>query len=356
MPERIVQLTQEVSQVAKARVKDIQEVTRRTKIIAINAMVEAARIGSAGKGFSVVAQEVGEISEQINGIANDLQDKLSSRVKELDTHGKNLVAHIRGARLIDLSTNMIDIIDRNLYERSCDVRWWASDIALVQALEEPGSQNSSYASDRLSTILRSYTVYLDIWILNTSGQVIAHGAPDKYPSATTLQASSEKWFQEALRTRSGQDYAVADIAKPPIFNQTVATYATAIRQGGRDNGASIGVIAVFFDWQKQAQAVVDNVRIAAEEKSQSRCMILDANYKVIASSDRKGELTETFPLRTEGVKCGNYHDGLGHVIGFSQTSGYETYAGLGWYGAIQQTVGDYSTMKSITKALNNSAA
>ncbi len=30
-----------------------------------------------------------------------------------------------GERLVDLALNAIEIIDRNLYERSCDVRWWA---------------------------------------------------------------------------------------------------------------------------------------------------------------------------------------------------------------------------------------
>jgi hypothetical protein len=44
------------------------------------------------------------------------------------------VAQIRGSRLPDLSLNAIDIIDRNLYERSCDVRWWATDSAIVDEL------------------------------------------------------------------------------------------------------------------------------------------------------------------------------------------------------------------------------
>jgi hypothetical protein len=48
--------------------------------------------------------------------------------------GHRLVAQIRGSRLPDLSLNAIDIIDRNLYERSCDVRWWATDSAIVDEL------------------------------------------------------------------------------------------------------------------------------------------------------------------------------------------------------------------------------
>src|SRR6266571_2758733 len=37
----------------------------------------------------------------------------------------------RGERMVDLALNAIELIDRNLYERTCDVRWWATDSAVV---------------------------------------------------------------------------------------------------------------------------------------------------------------------------------------------------------------------------------
>ena len=126
MPERIIGLSQEVSELARKSVDGIQRVTSRTKMLAINALIEAAHAGDAGRGFAVVAKDVGEVSEQINRIAESLGEQLTCRATELDTLGKGLVANIRGQRLTDLALNMIEIIDRNLYERSCDVRWWKS--------------------------------------------------------------------------------------------------------------------------------------------------------------------------------------------------------------------------------------
>ena len=49
--------------------------------------------------------------------------------------------------------------------------------AVVQALEAPGAASASYAVERLATILRSYTVYLDLWVVDAQGRVIANGRP-----------------------------------------------------------------------------------------------------------------------------------------------------------------------------------
>ena len=149
--------------------------------------------------------------------------------------------------------------------------------------------------------------------------------------------ANESWFQDDLRTRTGEEFSVQDVVRHPVFGRTVATYAATIREGGRNDGKAIGVLGIFFDWEKQAQVIVDNVCIAPEEKPFTRCMILDAKHRVLASTGGRGILAETFPLKTaEGV--GNYTDELGRVVGYAKTVGYETYPGLGWYGAIIQEI------------------
>ena len=39
--------------------------------------------------------------------------------------------------MVDLSLNAIELIDRNLYERTCDVRWWATNSAVVDCAASP---------------------------------------------------------------------------------------------------------------------------------------------------------------------------------------------------------------------------
>ncbi|MFY7779268.1 MAG: methyl-accepting chemotaxis protein, partial [Elstera sp.] len=133
MQEQILALSKEVSDLATMKVSEIQNVMRTTKILALNALIEAGRAGEYGKGFAVVAHEVSNISQRISDIASALNNSMADRIDALNEVGTQLIASQRCARATDLALNMIEIIDRNLYERSCDVRWWATDSAMVAA-------------------------------------------------------------------------------------------------------------------------------------------------------------------------------------------------------------------------------
>lgn len=340
MPERILALSREVSDVARRNVLDLQRITGRTKILALNSLIEAGRAGQAGRGFAVVAKEIGEFSAEVNRVTDGLQGALATRLSELDRLGTQLVTNVRGTRLADLALNMIEIIDRNLYERSCDVRWWATDSAVVDCAAKPTPARCAHASRRLGVILDSYTVYLDLWVVDVHGTVIANGRPDRYPHAVGRRVQDEFWFRQAMGTHDGSAFAVADIARNEgLGGRSVATYAAAIRAGGETHGAVTGVLGIFFDWEGQAQAVVDGVRLLDEERPRTRQMILDARHRVIAASDGRGILTETVRLETGNRTMGSYRDGTGAVVGFALTPGYETYQGLGWYGVLVQRQG-----------------
>jgi len=218
---------------------------------------------------------------------------VEAHTSEIEEAGGRMLIDFRGQRFTDLSLNAIEIIDRNLFERSCDVRWWATDSALVSAAANPGDvPGLEHASQRLATILRSYVVYLDLWVTDDRGRVIANGRPDRYPGAVGLDVSRSAWFQQAMRTASGDEFAITDIARNPALDDAaVATYATAIRDGGQENGDAIGVLG------------------------------------------------DHYPLNTRApdggtLERGYYVDG-DRLVAFALTPGYETYRGLGWYGVIE---------------------
>jgi hypothetical protein len=339
-PERVVALSEHVASIADNKIALINRITGETRILALNALIEAARAGEAGRGFAVVAQEVKSVSERITGIAGQLSTELGGAITELTGVGRAMVEQMRGERLSDLALNMIEIIDRNLYERSCDVRWWATDPAIVAAVSGEaigGGEAAAYAGRRLAVILNSYTVYLDLWIADLDGRVVANGRPERYGSAIGASVAEETWFTRALATQSGDDYVACDIAiNRCLDNAQVASYATAIRRDGAVNGEKLGVLGIFFDWQPQAAAVVKGVRLTREEAARTVCLLVDAQHRVIASSSDGLTLDQRFALEPHKEDVGYYRAKDGQQIGYALTPGYETYRGLGWYGVIVQ--------------------
>lgn len=337
-PEEIVELSERVGTLTRRKIGDIQQVTNQSKILALNALIEAARAGEAGKGFAVVANEMKNISAQINGVAQQLESELVAAAGRLESLGRQIIGQLRGDRLIDLALNAIEIIDRNLYERTCDVRWWATDKAVTDCVSDASSERCDYAGERLSVILGAYTVYLDIWVCDAQGRVLAHGKPLSFRQVRGANVAKESWFSQAMATASGDEFVVGDVAPVALLEQAVsAVYATAIREGGRSDGKPLGVLAVHFDWAPQAQAIVDGVRLSEDERPRTRVLLLDAAHRILAASDRRGVFSETIALRTgsDGAR-GTYQDDEGRTVSYALTPGYETYRGLGWYGCILQ--------------------
>ncbi|UUX52005.1 methyl-accepting chemotaxis protein [Nisaea acidiphila] len=335
-PEQIVTLTADVRTTAETKIAEIQAITGRTKMLALNALIESARVGELGRGFAVVADEVKGVSSEIEQIAQTLNSELSGKAEMLERIGRSIVDQLKGQRLVDLSLNAVELIDRNLFERTCDVRWWATDSAIVDCLATPSEDASAYASKRLGVILSAYTVYLDLWVCDARGTVVANGRPDRY-HVEGQSAAQASWFRNAMASANGDEYAVDDIVtSSELDGQPVATYAAAIRENGESNGAVLGVLGIHFDWGPQAQTIVEGVRFDEAEAARSRALLLDADFRVIAASDGAGVLSERFDLRTEGRDSGHYSLPDGTVIGFHRTPGYETYEGLGWYGCVVQ--------------------
>ena len=337
-PERIIHLTGLVGRAVRDKVGRVKSITSQTKILALNAAIEAARAGEAGKGFAVVAGEVKGVSSQIEEVTAELEGEVTQAVRELEQLGAGILEQLRGQRLVDLALNAVELITRNLYERTADVRWWATDSAIVGAASNPADLAlGAHAAQRLAVILRAYTVYLDLWLCGADGRVIAHGRPERFPGVVGSSVANERWFRAALETASGDDYAVADIApEARLGNAPVATFATAVRAGGELHGRPIGVLGIHFDWAPQAETIIRGVRLSPGEAARSRVMLVDRDLRVIAASDGRGVLTERLDLRTDGRAFGMLHARDGAAVAFHRTPGYEGYDGQGWYGVIVQ--------------------
>ena len=63
--ERVASITDSLTLQIDSAIYRIEQISSRTRVLAVNAKIRAARAGEAGAAFGVVADEVAQLSKQI---------------------------------------------------------------------------------------------------------------------------------------------------------------------------------------------------------------------------------------------------------------------------------------------------
>ena len=110
--KRLGESSQEIGEITEL----ISDITEQTNVLALNAAIQAASAGEAGRGFSVVAEEVQRLAER----SGDATRQISALVKAIQTDTQDAVAAmerstqgvVEGAKLSDSAGTALTEIDR----------------------------------------------------------------------------------------------------------------------------------------------------------------------------------------------------------------------------------------------------
>lgn len=189
-----------------------------------------------------------------------------------------------------VSSLAIDIMDRNLYERANDCRWWAltTDFRSILSDENASPFDLARMSKVLQYINGLYTVYTNLFVFDKNGKVL--GVSNSAESHCVGQVLTNDFVRSILSASGSQSYRVSPFQKTDLYqNRPTYIYGASIAHP-TDAGSVVGGIGIVFDSEPQFQKIFED-SLPRNEKGQvpEGCYgaFVDRDANIISSTDRK---------------------------------------------------------------------
>jgi chemotaxis signal transduction protein len=210
----------------------------------------------------------------------------------------------------------IDILVRNLFERTADVGFIATDAPLVNFVLAPADHSRERLHARLTEYRNKYTVYDDILVLDASAQILL-----ALKARNAEHTESPDWWGQAM----AQGGYVEAFGLSGLFRNAgnVLLYAHRITS---PEGAVCGAVVLKFDLQSELLSIFKTLHTA------HHCILLrDEKGRVVACSDASFEPTDVVELSDAAQSTGlMQHHGVDYLVAHCRTRGYQGYGGPGW--------------------------
>ncbi|MGR9114484.1 MAG: cache domain-containing protein [Gammaproteobacteria bacterium] len=294
-------------------------------------LVLNGQIASARKN----AAEFMPVLEAIKQIGTDIANIFTASVNSLQEITV-MSSHLNNAGF--LAALAVDIMDRNLYERANDCRWWALTSVFRSLLAQPvvSSGGKQQIAEVLQYINALYTVYTNLYVYDKKGEILAVSNRQEHDIVGQMVDEQTGAFS-ALRNSDSQRYSVSAFARTPFYNNRHTYIYNAAITHLEHKGEVLGGIGIVFDSDPQFQAMLSDVLPRNEQgEFLDGCFAVFADRKkMILSVVNRTELKvgETLAIddhlfslkqgqrRSEVVQF----NGVNYVLGIAVSQGYREY-------------------------------
>ncbi|MBB6215287.1 methyl-accepting chemotaxis protein [Anaerosolibacter carboniphilus] len=171
----------------------INAIAEQTNLLALNAAIEAARAGEAGRGFAVVADEIRKLAEQVGTSVSEINGIVVGIQKDSKSMTESLVA---GYENVEESTKQIKITGDGFEKIHREVVSMADRIQDVSASLDEISANSnkiSSAGEQIAAISQENSAGIEQTVAsmqqqNSSMEMIAQNSHSLARSANVLKS------------------------------------------------------------------------------------------------------------------------------------------------------------------------
>jgi chemotaxis signal transduction protein len=258
----------------------VTRTTRTIERIVWNGKVTSAANDSHAGGINKLNTVLDQITE--TGARSDALFSHSIQ----DLYQTVLAASLSEAELT--SQLLVDLLDRNLYERANDCRWWALSAQLRRGLAQPSAQEYAAIASVLRYINSLYTVYARLFVYDRSGRIIASTGSDE----ALGQHLAADTLGRVLALRSEQDHYPEPFAPSPFYGGAPTyTYHAAIRHP--DGGAIIGGIGIVFD---AAPELLNMLHSGVAGRHRMQACFVTPQGQILASTDAGHAIGDLLPL------------------------------------------------------------